>query len=897
MSEEYNENLIEKDDIEVDSIEQEPIDSAKKSRFDILTDVTKEDAKHKLTGMFKEWFLDYASYVILERAVPHINDGLKPVQRRLLHAMKKNDDGRYNKVASIIGETMKYHPHGDSSIGGALVQLGQKDLLIDCQGNWGNILTGDSAAAARYIEARLTPFAKDVLFNYKTTQWMTSYDGRNQEPVTLPAKFPLLLAQGGEGIAVGLASKILTHNFIELIDASIAHLNNKDFEIYPDFPTGGLIDVSKYGDGLRGGVVKVRAKIIKNSGQSLTISEIPYGKTTPTIIESILKANEKGKIKIKKVDDNTAENAEINIYLTADVSADKTIDALYAFTDCEVSISPNSCVIMDNHPHFMGVKNMLKLSVENTKSLLRLELEIRLSELNEDWHNSSLEKIFIENKIYLKIENCTSYESVLETIDKELDIYRPLLRKEVSKDDIARLTEIKIKRTAKYNSFAADQHIKGVEDEISKTLHNIENIIKFTIDYYNDIKKKYGKGRERRTEIRSFGTIDASKVAVANAKLYVNREEGFFGIGNGMKSDEYVCDCSDIDDIIVFTKEGKYIITKVSEKAFFEKDIYYIGVFNRNDDRTIYNVLYRDGIKGAIIMKRCAIKGITRDKEYDITKGTQKSQILHMSVNSNGEAEVLKIYFKPRPRLKKLIVDLDFSTLAIKGRQSQGNIFTHYPIHKIVLKERGVSTLSGKEVWFDKDINKLNNEGNGISLGYFIGDQKTILFTKSNLYQTAGYDSSLYFPEDLMLIEKYSSEKVYSAVYYDATLKYYYLKRFDCEDTDKMQKFIDDEDSSYLVAFSNDEYPQLKITFKGANASRGEELVDVEAFIGVKSHKAKGKRLTNHEVDNITFIEPLDKYKDDIQDNDLEPDNDDILEPETAIEDIELKHNVQGELF
>lgn len=902
------------DSAEVDTAE---VDAAEETqlinqRFDKVINNESESVKHNLTGMYKDWFLDYASYVILERAIPHLNDGLKPVQRRILHVMKKVDDGRYNKVASIIGDSMKFHPHGDSSIGGALVQLGQKDLLIDCQGNWGNILTGDSAAASRYIEARLTPFAKDVLFNAKTTEWISSYDGRNLEPVTLPAKFPLLLAQGAEGIAVGLASKILPHNFIELIDCSISYLKGKDFELFPDFVTGGQIDVSKYNDGLRGGAVKVRAKIVKTDRTTLTIAEIPFGKTTSTLIDSIVKANEKGKIKIKKVDDNTAASAEIVIIIGTDVSADKTIDALYAFTDCEVSISPNCCVIHDNKPLFVGVKQMLRHSADNSLSLLKLELEILLKELREDWHSSSLEKIFIENRIYKEIENCDSWESVLETISKALEPYKSLFKRAINTEDIAKLTEIKIKRTARYNSFKQDEHIKCVEQGIEKTIYDIENIVSYTITYFKNILKKYGAGRERKTEIRSFGAIDASTVAVANAKLYVNRKEGFFGIGNAMKGDEYVCECSDIDDVIVFAKSGNYIITKVSEKAYFEKNIYYIGVFKRNDDRTIYNVLYSDGLKGSVNVKRCAIKGITRDKLYAITKGTEKSQIIHMSINPNGEAEVLKVYFTPRARLKKLIMDLDFSTVAIKGRQSQGNIFTRYSIHKIVLKEKGVSTLEGKQVWFDYDIMKLNNDGRGEELGEFIGDDKTVLFTKSNCFQTSGYDSSLYFPENLMFIEKYDVNRAYSVVYWDNTQKFFYLKRFICEDSDKLNKFIDDEDGSHMIVYSRDSFPQIRVSFGGNNANREEEIIDVEQFIGIKGYKAKGKRITTYKVDEIVFIEPLQKEVPSSEDigEDNYTDEDMVLEQslvdavdavdavEETDEEILIKLNgIQGELF
>lgn len=892
------------DNIEIDE-EVETIDIGESevaivnTRFDKVINKGGEDSKHTLTGMFQNWFLDYASYVILERAIPHICDGLKPVQRRILHAMKKSDDGRYNKVASIIGDSMKFHPHGDSSIGGALVTLGQKDLLIDCQGNWGNILTGDSAAAPRYIEARLTPFAKEVMFNAKTTEWITSYDGRNSEPVTLPAKFPLLLAHGAEGIAVGLASKILPHNFNELIDSAIAYLKGNDFEIYPDFPTGGQIDIARYNEGLRGGAVKIRAKINKSDRTTLTITEVPYGKTTSSIIDSILKANERGKIKIKKVDDNTAENAEIVITIGTDVSADKTIDALYAFTDCEVSISPNCCVVKQSKPHFISVKEILRYSADHTVALLKLELEILLAELNEDWHNSSLEKIFIENRIYKEIEQCRSWEDVLETISVALNPYRPMFKREITTDDIIRLTEIKIKRTAMYNSFKEDEHIVSVEENIKKTIEEIENIIPFTIAYYKRIQKKYGADKTRRTEIRSFDTIDASKVAVANAKLYVNREDGFFGIGQQMSSGEYVCECSDIDDVIVFTKDGKYTITKVSEKAYFDKAIYYIGIFKRNDDRTIYNILYRDGAKGNINVKRCAIKGITRDKIYDITKGEEKSQILHMTVNPNGEAEVLKIYFKPRPRLKKLIVDLDFSEIAIKGRQSQGNIFTRNPIHKIVLKEKGVSTLMGKEVWFDSDIMRINNEGRGELLGEFSGDDKTVLFTKANSYQTSGYDSSLYFPEDLSFIEKYDDQRVYSVVYWDNTQQFYYIKRFCCEDSDKLSKFIDDEDGSKFIALSSDAYPQLRVAFSGKNESRPEELIDVEQFIGVKGFRAKGKRITIYETGQIEFAEPLKKHTDveftqlnEEQNDDQESVTNDINEQEVFEQD-----GIQGELF
>ena len=816
-------------------------------------------ARYRLTGMYKDWFLDYASYVILERAVPHVEDGLKPVHRRILHAMRKIDDGRYNKVANIIGQTMQYHPHGDASIGDALVQLGQKELLIDTQGNWGNILTGDMAAAPRYIEARLSKFALDVVFNPKTTEWMLSYDGRNQEPVTLPVKFPLLLAQGVEGIAVGLASKILPHNFNELIDASVACLRGEPFTLYPDFQTGGLIDVSRYNDGLRGGVVKVRARISKIDKRTLAITEIPYGTTTESIKESIIKANEKGKIKIRKVDDNTAEKVEIIHNVSADASAEKTIDALYAFTDCEVSISPNSCVISDEKPHFIGVSEILRRSAERTKHLLGTELRIRLGELDEEWHMASLERIFIENKIYQAIEGKKSREEAYEAVDERLAPFKKLLRREVTHEDVVKLTELRFIRISKYDSAKADNQIKGIEEETERVRHDLEHLTDYAVAWYGRIKEKYGKGRERRTELREFDSIEAAKVVVANAKLYVDREGGFFGIGNAMKKDEYVCDCSDIDEVIVFTQAGNYLVTKVSDKAFYAPGIQYIGVFKRNDERTIYNVLYRDGEKGPIMMKRCAIKGVTRDREYAITKGTPGSRILYMSVNPNGEAEVLKIMFKQRTRLKKAIVDLDFSKLAIKGRSSQGNLFSRYAIHKIQVKERGASTLAGQNIWFDEDVMRLNTDGRGRLLGEFQGDDKIIVFTSKGQYYTTGYDTGHHFPEDTIRVEKYAPDRIYSVAYYDADSRYYYLKRFAAEASDnRMQSFIDDSNPrSRMTALSADRYPQLEITYGGAHRTRPADLVDVEQFIGVKSHRAKGKRLTTYDVASLRFTEPL----------------------------------------
>lgn len=840
-------------DAEVEAVET--VAEQKPGKYAKLTD---EAVAHRLTGMYKDWFLDYASYVILERAVPHLDDGLKPVQRRILHSMKRMDDGRYNKVANIIGFTMQFHPHGDASIGDALVQLGQKDLLVDTQGNWGNILTGDSAAAPRYIEARLSKLALDVVFNPKTTEWMLSYDGRNQEPVTLPVKFPLLLAQGVEGIAVGLASKILPHNFIELLEASVAYLSGEEFVLYPDFPTGGMIDCSKYNDGMRGGSVKVRARITKQDKKTLVITEIPYGKNTSTVIDSILKANEKGKIKIRRVDDNTAANVEIVVHLSGDVSPDKTIDALYAFTDCEVSISPNSCVIEDKKPLFIGVSDMLRRSVENTKGLLKRELEIRLGELNEEWHMSSLERIFIENRIYNSIEECTTWEGVLETIDRELTPFKAQLRREVTREDVVKLTEIKIKRISRYDAFRADELIRNIEAEIAEVQHYLATLNDYTIAYYRNILKKHGKGRERKTEIRSFDTIEAAKVVVANAKLYVNRAEGFYGIGAGMKKEEFVCDCSDIDDVIIFNKQGKYTITKVSEKAFFSKNILYIGVFKRNDERTIYNVLYRDGLKGAIMMKRCAIKGITRDREYDITKGTAGSEVLYMSVNPNGEAETLKIYFKPRPRLKKLITDLNFGDLVIKGRQSQGNLFSRYAIHKIVMKERGASTLGGQNIWFDHDINRLNTEERGELLGEFSGDDRLVVFTKDAQYYTSNYDIGQHFPENLLFIEKYDPDKIYTVVYIDKEQGLHYIKRFQAEQCDqKPQQFVEPENE--FVTMNDDKYPVLQLQYGGKYNGRSPETVDADVFIGIKSHRAKGKRLSNLSLEEVVWLEPLQK--------------------------------------
>ncbi len=809
-----------------------------------------------LSGMYKNWFLDYASYVILERAVPHIYDGLKPVQRRILHAMKKNDDGRYCKVASIIGHTMQYHPHGDASIGDALVQIGQKDLLIDTQGNWGNILTGDNAAAPRYIEARLSKFAHDVVFHSKTTYWKLSYDGRNKEPVALPVKFPLLLTQGSEGIAVGLSSKILPHNFNELIDASVNYLMDKKSEIYPDFPTGGLADFSRYNDGMRGGRVRIRAKITELDKKTLVITEIPYKVTTNSLIESITLANDKGKIKIKKIDDNTSENVEIIIHLAPGISPDETIDALYVFTDCEISVSPNCCIIEDDKPKFTSVSQVLEISAQNSVNLLKKELEINKSELQDAWHFASLEKIFIENKIYNDIEDCETWDSIIDTITKGLEPFKHLLKKDIVHDDIVRLTEIKIKRISKYDSIKADEHTKSIEAEIKQINYNLNNIIPYTIDYYKQIKKKYGNGRERKTEIRNFDTIEAAKVVVANKKLYVSRKEGF--IGTAMKKDEFVCECSDIDDIIVFRNDGSYLITKVSDKLYIGKNIIHLSVFKKNDERTIYNVIYSDGKQGKVLMKRFAVKGIKRDKEYNLTKGADGSKVLYFSVNPDGEAEIVNVHLTPKPRLKNLVIKLDFSKLVIKQRTSSGNILTKHKVEKVVLKKKGESTLGGQNIWFDEEILRLNTSEKGKYLGEFSDNDKILIITKSGFFRLSTYELSNHFEEDILIIEKFTdTEKVYSAVFFDAKQKYYYAKRFLVEPNDKKAGFIGEHPDSKLLILSDENHPRVEIKFGGKNKKRAKETIELTEFIGIKSYKAHGKRLTTYKVSNVTQIEPI----------------------------------------
>ena len=727
-----------------------------------------ENVKHQLSGMYQNWFLDYASYVILERAVPNINDGLKPVQRRILHSMKRLDDGRYNKVANIVGHTMQFHPHGDASIGDALVQLGQKDLLIDCQGNWGNILTGDDAAAPRYIEARLSKFALDVVFNPKTTEWQASYDGRNKEPVTLPVKFPLLLAQGVEGIAVGLSSKILPHNFNELCDASIAYLHGESFQLYPDFLTGGSIDVSRYNDGERGGVVRVRAKISKVDNKTLAIHEIPYGKTVANVCDSIVKASEKGKIKIRKVEDLTSGNVEILVHLAPGTSSDKTIDALYAFTDCEVNISPNCCVIDDNKPHFLSVSTVLKKSVDNTLELLRKELNIQRQEALETLHFASLEKIFIEERIYkdAKFEQAPNMDAACEHIDERLTPFYPQFVREVTKDDILKLMEIKMARILKFNKDKADEFIARLKAEIAEIDNHLSHITQYTIDWYQRIKEKYGAKFPRRTEIRSFDTIVATKVVEANEKLYINREEGF--IGTGLKKDEFICNCSDIDDVIIFYKDGKYKIVRIADKLFIGKNILYVNIFKKNDKRTIYNAIYRDGKEGNYYIKRFNVTSMIRDREYDVTQGTPGSKISYFTANPNGEAEVIKVTLRPNPRIKKLIFEKDFSTIAIKGRQSMGNLLTKFEVHKIGLKQRGGSTLGGRKVWFDHDVLRLNYDGRGQYLGEFQSDESILIIQNNGDFYTTDFDLNNHYDADIQRIEKYDPEKVWTAVLYDA---------------------------------------------------------------------------------------------------------------------------------
>ena len=847
-------------------------------------DTSNDAVRHQLSGMYQNWFLDYASYVILERAVPHINDGLKPVQRRILHSMKRLDDGRYNKVANIVGHTMQFHPHGDASIGDALVQLGQKELLIDCQGNWGNILTGDSAAAPRYIEARLSKFALDVVFNPKTTQWQSSYDGRNREPITLPVKFPLLLAQGVEGIAVGLSSKILPHNFNELCDAAIAYLKGEPFQLYPDFQTGGSIDVSKYNDGERGGVVRVRAKISKLDNKTLCISEIPYGKTTSSLIDSILKAVEKGKIKVKKVEDNTAGKVEILVHLAPGVSSDKTLDALYAFTDCEVNISPNCCVIDNKKPHFLSVSDVLKKSTDNTLDLLRQELNIERDEKLEALHFSSLEKIFIEERIYkdAKFEQAENMDAACEHIDDRLTPFYPKMVREVTKEDILKLMEIKMARILKFNKDKADELIARLKGEIEEIENHLAHITDYTINWYEGLKAKYGKNFERKTEIRNFDVIVATKVAEANEKLYINREEGF--IGTGLKKDEYVCNCSDIDDVIIFYKDGKYKIVRISDKLFVGKNILYVNIFKKNDKRTIYNVIYRDGKDGAYFIKRFNVTSMIRDREYDVTQGNPGSKIMYFTANPNGEAEVVKVALRPNPRIKKLILERDFSEISIKGRQSMGNLLTRLEVHKISLKHKGGSTLGGRKVWFDFDVLRLNYDGRGEYLGEFQSEDCILVVHKNGEFYTTDFDLNNHYDTDIMILEKYDAEKVWTAVLYDADQQNYpYLKRFCFEQSTKRQNFLGENKQNELLLLTSETYPRINVVFGGHDSFREPMIVDAGEFVGVKSFKAKGKRLTTFAVDKIEELEPIMREEepevqseaDEVENNDADTPNDD----------------------
>ena len=850
-----------------------------------------DDAMHNavpVTGMYKEWFLDYASYVILERAVPAIEDGLKPVQRRILHAMKEMDDGRFNKVANIIGQSMQYHPHGDASIGDAIVNLGQKDLLIETQGNWGDIRTGDRAAAARYIEARLSKFALEVLFNSQTTEWQLSYDGRKREPVTLPVKFPLLLAQGVEGIAVGLSTKILPHNFCELIEASIEVLKGNETNILPDFITGGLADFSEYNEGLRGGKIKVRARIEEEDSKTLLIKEIPYGTTTDSLIESILKANDKGKIKIKKVVDNTAKDVEIAIQLASGTSPNVTIDALYAFTDCEVSISPNACVIVKDTPVFLTVNDILKYNTKQTKALLKRELEIRKAELMEKLLFSSLEKIFIENRIYRDIEECTTWDGVLEAIDKGLDPYKPDFYREITTDDLVRLTEIKIKRISKFDAFKADELMKKLQDELKEVNHHLRHLTDYAILYYQNLLAKYGKGRERKTEIREFDTIQASTVAANNAKLYVNRKDGF--VGYALKKDEFVCDCSDLDDIIVIRKDGVCMVSKIQEKNFMGKDILHVGVFRKGDERMVYNLIYLDGATGRAMVKRFQVLAVTRDKEYPLTKGTKGSKVLYLTANANGEAEIITVYLTQGAKARVKVFDFDFATIDIKGRGAGGNIMTRYPIRKIQLKMEGVSTLGGLDIYYDSVVGRLNTEERGKKIGNFLGDDRVIVCYKSGDYELTSFElTNRYDAPNVLLIEKFDPDKVLSAIYFDGGSKSYYVKRFQVETTtlNKKFNFISDHKNSYLEVISSEKQPQVKVLLL-KNKQEEEMEYDLDMLIDVKGWKAVGNKLSSYDVKSITLLESVKNNKS--QNKPDEEEEDDDLDVGTTI-DLSVKKN------
>ena len=858
-------------------------------------------AVHHLSGMYQNWFLDYASYVILERAVPHLGDGLKPVQRRILHSMKRMDDGRYNKVANIVGHTMQFHPHGDASIGDALVQLGQKDLLIDTQGNWGNILTGSSAAAPRYIEARLSKFALDTVFNPKTTEWKMSYDGRNKEPITLPVKFPLLLAQGAEGIAVGLSSKILPHNFCEICDAAISYLHEQPFQLYPDFPTSGSIDVSKYNDGQRGGVIKVRAKIEKIDQKTLVIREIPFSKTSETLQDSIVKAIEKGKIKARKVEDLTAAEVEIQVHLAPGVSSDKTIDALYAFTDCEVSISPNCCVIEDNKPQFLTVSDVLRHSVDRTKDLIRQELEIRKGELLEQLHFQSLERIFIEERIYKdkKFEQAPNVDAVCEHIDERLTPFYPQMIREVTKDDILKLLEIKMQRILKFNKDKADELMARLKAEIEEIDRDLANLTEVTANWFQFLKDKYGKDHPRLTEIRNFDTIDSAKVAEANQKLYINRTDGF--IGTGLKKDEFVCNCSDLDDVIIFYKDGKYKIVRIAEKLFVGKNILYVNVFKKNDSRTIYNAVYRDGKKGACFIKRFNVTSMTRDKEYDLTQGTDGSRVMYFTANPNGEAEVIKVTLDPSQKIKKIFIEKDFSEVMIKGRASKGNLLTKYTVTRIGLKSHGHSTLGGRKVWFDPDVNRLNYDDHGRLLGEFYDDDQILVVLKNGDYYLSNFDLNNHYEANILRIEKYDADKVWTAVLYDADNQGYpYLKRFQMDASKKKQNWLSENPASQLLLLSDTPFPRLQVTYGGADEFRGSEEIDAEQFIAVKGYKAKGKRLTTYELESIIELEPTrfpeETQEDNSQLSTLNSQLEEDLDPDAGKSEEQVRDELTGQL-
>jgi len=851
----------------------------------------------RITGMYKDWFLDYASYVILERAVPAIEDGFKPVQRRIMHSMKDLDDGRYSKVANIVGHTMQYHPHGDASIADAMVQIGQKDLLIDTQGNWGNILTGDSAAASRYIEARLSKFALDVVYNPKITEWQSSYDGRRKEPINLPVMFPLLLAQGGEGIAVGLSTKILPHNFIELIEASVKHLQGKRFTILPDFPTAGIADFSNYNDGLRGGRVRVRAKISQLDKNTLVITEIPFGTTTSSLIDSVLKANDKGKIKIKKIEDNTAAEVEILIHLPSGLSPDKTIDALYAFTTCESSISPLGCVIEDNRPLFVGVTEMLRRSTDNTVQLLKQELEIRLDEFEEQWHFASLERIFIENRIYRDIEEEETWEGVISAIDKGLKPHIKHLKRAITVEDIERLTEIRIKRISKFDIDKAQQKIDALEEQIAEVKHHLANLIDYAIAFFTRLKKDYGAGRERKTEIRTFDDVDATKVVIRNTKLYVNREEGF--VGTSLRKDEYVCDCSDIDDIIVFTKEGKMMITKVDSKTFIGKDIINVEVFDKKDNRTIYNMIYRDGKSGPSYIKRFAVTSITRDKEYDLTNGSKGSTVLYFSANPNGEAEVVSINLRQAGSIKKLKWDIDFADILIKGRNSKGNLVTKYSIKKVELKEKGISTLKPRKIWFDEAVQRLNVDGRGELVGEFRGEDRILIITQKGNVKTIIPEVTTHFDSDMIVMEKWIPKKPISAIYFDGEKERYFVKRFLIENENKEESFITSHDKSNLEIVSTDWIPMVEVEFtKERGVDRKDNLLlNLEEFISIKGINALGNQLTKDKVNQINLLDPLPyEAPEEIHAEDLEVvDEEDISIVKEEIAGNNKKKQIQSE--